>query len=120
MAELINSSAQSYDKRLPYLNGNTSAAEKIRITVTLTAEELAFLDNMSPFYREGAHVGERNRSEGIRSALLAYKREVKELLALHRQRSAEMKADPSIAFSDNDLEIQIAAKIAAQAVHVEN
>jgi len=91
------------------LNRNTKT---VRITITLTEAELAYLDRLSPLQPGGT----RNHSEGVRSALRAHQRETKELLA-----EAKRRSDSSPMISDEELERDIAAKIAARAaVHVEN
>ena len=85
-------------------------AKTVRITITLTEAELAYLDSISP----GA-----NRSEGVRWALHAQQREAKVLLAEVSRLSSENSADPSLLVSDEDLERDILAKTSSGvAVHV--
>ena len=103
-----------------YRNGTSPGKEAIQITITLSASELAYLDTISPKLTEDTNNPEHSRSIGVQRALLAYQRANADLLALHYQRSDAMKADPSLVVTDEELEAQIAAKIGAQAVHVEN
>lgn len=104
------------------LNGE---AKTMRITVTLTEEDVTLLDRLSPFMLGEDGVRVRSRSEGVRWALRALQRENKALLAEVAQMKAEIEADPSLTVTDEELERDIAAKMAAMkngesSIHVEN
>jgi metal-responsive CopG/Arc/MetJ family transcriptional regulator len=104
------------------LNGE---AKMMRITVTLAEEDVALLDRLSPFMPGEDGVRVRSRSEGVRWALRALQRENETLLAEVARMKAEIEADPSLTVTDEELERDIAAKIAAMkngesSTHVEN
>lgn len=104
------------------LNGKS---KMVRITVTLSEEDVALLDHLSPLMRDEKGVRARSRSEGVRWALRALHRETKALMAEANRIEAEAAADPSLIVTEEELERAIAAKVAAMqnagiAVHVEN
>lgn len=102
------------------LNGE---AKTVRITITLTEDDLALLDSIK---HGGERTIEQKRSAGVRWALRAFRREQKALLAEVQRSKAEIEADPSLIVTEEELEREIAAKIAVMAQqakpddHVEN
>lgn len=104
------------------LNGK---AKTVRITVTLTEDDLALLDDLSPYVANTEGVRERNRSEGVRWALRALQQENKTLLTEVQRIKAAIAADPTLTVTEEELEREIAAKVAAMSKgessgHVEN
>jgi len=95
----------------------------VRITITLTEDDLAFLDTIK---HGGTQTVDQNRSAGVRWALRAFRREQKALLAEAHRIKAEIETDPLLIVTEEELERDIAAKVAAMtqqaklADHVEN
>lgn len=91
------------------LNGKSKT---VRITISLTEDDVAFLDSLK---YGGMQTVNQNRSAGVRWALRALHRENKALLSEVRRIQAEIEADPSQIVTEEELERDIAAKVAATA-----
>lgn len=94
-------------------------SDTICITITLTKSDLAYLDHIA---RQDTH----NRSDAVRRALHAFRREEKAFLDQIRRIKTEIALDPSLTTTDEELDRDVAAKVAAtraapvEYLHVEN
>ena len=77
--------------------------KRVQMLITLTEAEAALLDG----------VAQGNRSEGVRLALRAWRREQKARLAEVARIVAEVEADPSTLVSNDEVLRRLAAKKAA-------